>query len=266
MARAAIIVAGGAGARLGGLAKPWLRVAGRPILEWVVASARRVSRDIIVVGTAPEGAAPLHEVLWTVEQPAGSGPANAIRAGVACLADDVDEVLVLAGDAPFVDAALAALCSVVELGDGTAAEVDGVVQFLLARLHRGALTRALDAGGDSMRSVFDHLQIETLISDVRDADTWEDVAQLRAGREASSMAENAWLDEAAGMLGIDPIIDVDAVLDLARDVAHSIERKNAPLTSYLLGYAAAARGLTPAQIAEAAAEVGKRAREHGANG
>jgi len=49
-----------------------------------------------------------------------------------------------------------------------------------------------------------------------------------------------WLTAAAADLGIDPaVVDVDAVLDLARDVAHHVERKAAPLTAYLVGYAAA---------------------------
>lgn len=49
-----------------------------------------------------------------------------------------------------------------------------------------------------------------------------------------------WLTAAAADLGIDPdVLDVDAVLELARDVAHNVERKAAPLTAYLVGYAAA---------------------------
>lgn len=35
---------------------------------------------------------------------------------------------------------------------------------------------------------------------------------------------------------------VDLVLDLARDAAHTVDRPAAPLTTFLLGYAAAQRG------------------------
>jgi hypothetical protein len=48
-----------------------------------------------------------------------------------------------------------------------------------------------------------------------------------------------WLATAAAELGVDAgVLDVDAVLDLARDVAHHVERKAAPLTAFLVGYAA----------------------------
>lgn len=51
---------------------------------------------------------------------------------------------------------------------------------------------------------------------------------------------DAWLTMVAADLGVDPgVLDVEAVLDLARDVAHNVERKAAPLTAYLVGYAAA---------------------------
>ncbi len=46
-------------------------------------------------------------------------------------------------------------------------------------------------------------------------------------------------------LGQDPVAigDVKAVLDLARDVAHAVDRPAAPLTAYLVGVAVG-RGLT----------------------
>lgn len=58
-----------------------------------------------------------------------------------------------------------------------------------------------------------------------------------------------WTDAACAELGIDPAAaPARVVLDLARDVAHQIERPAAPLTAYLLGLAVG-RG----QQAEAAA-------------
>lgn len=44
--------------------------------------------------------------------------------------------------------------------------------------------------------------------------------------------------------------DVDRVLDLARDAAHSVARPAAPLTTYLLGVAVG-RGADPAEAAAA---------------
>ncbi|MGI9196068.1 MAG: DUF6457 domain-containing protein, partial [Candidatus Nanopelagicales bacterium] len=41
-------------------------------------------------------------------------------------------------------------------------------------------------------------------------------------------------------LGVEiPEIDVQLLLDVARDAAHAVDRPAAPITTYLLGYAAA---------------------------
>ncbi len=44
-----------------------------------------------------------------------------------------------------------------------------------------------------------------------------------------------WLNDYAQQLGVDPLSagDVDLILDLAREVAHGSERKNAPPAAYL---------------------------------
>jgi Domain of unknown function (DUF6457) len=49
---------------------------------------------------------------------------------------------------------------------------------------------------------------------------------------------DSWTQAACAELGIDPAMaDTHAVLDLARDVAHGVQRPAAPLTAYLLGVA-----------------------------
>ena len=54
---------------------------------------------------------------------------------------------------------------------------------------------------------------------------------------------DAWTAHLAAELGIDPaVVDIGAILDLARDAAHTVARPAAPLTAFLLGYAAARRG------------------------
>ena len=264
MERAAIIVAGGAARRLGGVPKPWLLVAGLPIVAHVVAAVDPYVTTTVIVGEPPSEAERIPNVLWTLETPVGGGPAAAIRAGLLQLPESVTEVLLLAGDAPFVGAAVMALVAQPLRHDGVAVLSDGNVQFLCSRISRAALSRALSSGGASMRSVFDHLQIDTIEVQVTDADTWEDVARLRA-ESGAVMSENLWLDEAAGLLEIEPTIDIDAVLTLARDVAHNQERKQAPLTAYLLGYAAATHSYSPAQVAEFAARLGARVIETGGN-
>lgn len=52
-----------------------------------------------------------------------------------------------------------------------------------------------------------------------------------------------WLLRLAQALDVDPtVMDVDLVLDLARDAAHAVARPAAPLTTFLVGFAAGARG------------------------
>ena len=59
-----------------------------------------------------------------------------------------------------------------------------------------------------------------------------------------------WLEAACAELGIDRVsVNERIVLDLARDVAHAVDRPAAPVTAYLLGIAVG-RG-TPATDAAA---------------
>jgi len=56
-----------------------------------------------------------------------------------------------------------------------------------------------------------------------------------------------WIDAASAELGVDrAIVDAGAVLDLAREVAHRVDRPAAPVTAFLLGVAVGAgEGLEP---------------------
>jgi hypothetical protein len=60
----------------------------------------------------------------------------------------------------------------------------------------------------------------------------------------------AWASGLAADLGVEQVLDVDAVLDLASDAAHGIMRPAAPLTTYLVGVAIGRAGGDPAQVAE----------------
>jgi hypothetical protein len=46
-----------------------------------------------------------------------------------------------------------------------------------------------------------------------------------------------WMAEVSGLLGIREAVDIGAVLDLTRDVAHDVARPAAPLTTFALGLA-----------------------------
>ncbi len=59
----------------------------------------------------------------------------------------------------------------------------------------------------------------------------------------------AWMAAVAGELGLVEIPEIRLVLDLARDVAHGVERPAAPLTTWLAGQAVAG-GADPDQVAD----------------
>lgn len=80
---------------------------GRPLLAWVLDAAREATGAPPVVVISPATAA-VRDVfgdaaLWAV-QAVPRGTADAVRAGLAVLPDDVEEVLVLSGDVPRIEA------------------------------------------------------------------------------------------------------------------------------------------------------------------
>ncbi len=57
--------------------------------------------------------------------------------------------------------------------------------------------------------------------------------------EAVRVALSEWCDRLTETLGLDAVaVDIDAVLALAGTAAHAVLRPAAPLTTYLVGYAA----------------------------
>lgn len=56
------------------------------------------------------------------------------------------------------------------------------------------------------------------------------------------MTLHDWIDELCDALDIDVEVDEALILDLARDAAHAVEKPAAPITTFLLGYAAALKG------------------------
>ncbi len=60
---------------------------------------------------------------------------------------------------------------------------------------------------------------------------------------------DAWITAAAAELGLAPgVVEPKLALDVARDVAHSVLRPGAPVTTYLMGVAVG-RGADPAEAA-----------------
>ena len=57
-----------------------------------------------------------------------------------------------------------------------------------------------------------------------------------------------WIDELCDVLDVEVEVDEALILDLARDAAHLVERPAAPISTFLLGYAAAGFDGNPAQV------------------
>jgi hypothetical protein len=64
-----------------------------------------------------------------------------------------------------------------------------------------------------------------------------------------------WIDEVSDVLDLDTELDEGLVLDLARVAAHSVARPAAPITTYLLGFAAGSQDADPEALEALAARV-----------
>jgi len=88
--------------------------------------------------------------------------------------------------------------------------------------------------------------------------------QLAEGRTTLGFVTlHDWIDELCDALDIDAEVDEGIILDLARDAAHSVERVAAPITTYLLGYAAALAGGSPEKVEELAQRASELAEKWG---
>lgn len=94
----AVILAGGAARRLGGADKPGALVHGRTLVSWVAEAVAGAERVILVGPARPE----LPQALVVREDPPGSGPVPALRAGLAEAREPW--VALLAADLPYLRA------------------------------------------------------------------------------------------------------------------------------------------------------------------
>lgn len=70
-----------------------------------------------------------------------------------------------------------------------------------------------------------------------------------------------WIDELSDVLDVDTEVDEGLVLDVARVAAHNVARPAAPITAYLLGFAAGA-GAADTDRIEALAARAQQLAEH----
>ncbi|MCZ2822458.1 NTP transferase domain-containing protein [Modestobacter sp. VKM Ac-2977] len=188
---AAVVLAGGRAARLGGQPKPQLDVGGRTMLDTVVDAVR--DADPVVVVGPPQ---PVPEAVVLVrEVPAGGGPVPALAAGLAAVGD-AEVVAVLAADLPFLTRDLVTALRRRLVDDGVLVVDDTGRDQLLLGVWRTAALRA------AVRDPRPHTPLRTVLSGLSvgrhrpaalpgrpapwtDCDTPADLARARAapGRE-----------------------------------------------------------------------------------
>ncbi len=259
----ALILAGGRSSRLGHSEKQRLLIAGETLLRGAVDAARRSgARHVVVVGDdGVDGA------LTVREHPAFAGPVAAIAEGRRALPGGADAILVIACDMPGVGSALALLVAGFT-GDGAIALDRGRRQHLTIAVRPEALDAAIgrlpSVVDASMRELLGNLELVEVVvpeGSTDDIDTWDDAARFgaapsrqeppmtesdtagqdRAEQERAGETEGIltdWSDEVRAALGIGADVDIRSVLGLAGVVAHSVVRPAAPLTTYLVGFAA----------------------------
>ncbi|QDY81083.1 molybdenum cofactor guanylyltransferase [Streptomyces qinzhouensis] len=250
----AVVLAGGAARRLGGVDKPGIGVGGRALLDRVLTACREAGRTVVVGGRRPTG----RPVVWAREDPPGGGPLAALDAGVRRIDTPPDgAVVVLSADLPFLDRPTVRRL-VAALGSGgregvVLTDAGGRDQFLVAAYRAEPLRRELALLATEHGSLAG-LPLKLLVQELApariaaepfaafDCDTWEDIAAARARiREHGTVLEE-WITAVKDELGIDLDVDTGTLLDLARDAAHGVARPAAPLTTFLVGYAAASAG------------------------
>ncbi|MEU9855220.1 DUF6457 domain-containing protein [Streptomyces sp. NPDC047974] len=274
----AVVLAGGAARRLGGADKPAVRVGGRTLLDRVLAACAGARRTVVVGDPRPT----VRPVDWTREERIGTGPVAALAAGATALGatalGDSGLLLVLSADLPFLGEGtvlrlLGALDAEPAAEGALLVDADGREQPLVAVYRGDALRRELE-GLRQARGELDHLPLRALVGALRlvrvpvgadepaasfDCDTWEDIATARARIRDHGSVLDEWITAVKTELGIDLDVDTGVLLDLARDAAHNVARPAAPLTTFLVGYAAAKAAQGGTAPAEAVAEASRKA-------
>ncbi|WP_407551497.1 DUF6457 domain-containing protein [Streptomyces sp. Pv4-95] len=91
-----------------------------------------------------------------------------------------------------------------------------------------------------------------------DCDTWEDISAARARIREHGNVLDEWITAVKAELGIELDVDTPVLLDLARDAAHGVARPAAPLTTFLIGYAAGQQGRDVAELSAKAVALANR--------
>jgi molybdopterin-guanine dinucleotide biosynthesis protein A len=193
----AVILAGGAATRFGGVDKPALDLDGRPLLAHVLDAVAAAQRRVVV---GPPRAAP-RGVLLCRESPPGGGPVAALAAGI--VHTSASSVVVLAADQPWIGPAVVRLLAGLAAGKVEAAilvDRKGRLNPLAAAWRRSTLLAALareSPSGRAMRQLLDGVPL-VLITDEDgwslDCDTQADLDRARTWLAAGRRPGGSWPD------------------------------------------------------------------------
>ena len=149
--RAAIVLAGGAARRLGGVDKALVEIGGTTMLDRVLAAAAPSVDELVVVG--PQRATNVPGVRFTLEHRPGGGPVPAVTAGLGVV-PEADMVVVLAVDLPLLETE-----HIATLAAGLA---DAAADAVAAADHRGQPNPLLAAyRGEHLRAAASRLGADT---------------------------------------------------------------------------------------------------------
>jgi molybdopterin-guanine dinucleotide biosynthesis protein A len=249
-----IIVAGGKATRMGGLDKAMLPLglSGKTLLEDIIKSC---PGKVFVVGKPREiGIDTADLVTWVPDLNPGGGPAAGIWSGLTNVTSEY--VFISAADQRLSRDTVSKLIAAALDRDGAwAIRSDSNGQPLCAcvrtELLRDLLTSTQGVNQSPLRllSSLQMVGVNVNPDQVVDFDTWQDVAKAVNGSEAMDQITQMWMTRVATLLDVDPHEVLTAeLLDLTREVAHGVERKSAPLTTFLLGYAAGKDSLSPDDV------------------
>ncbi|MGW5660062.1 NTP transferase domain-containing protein [Streptomyces sp. NPDC003758] len=256
----AVVLAGGAARRLGGADKPGVLVGGRALLDRVLAACADAATTVVVAGARPTA----RPVVWAREEPPGAGPVAALEAGLK--RTTAADAVVLSADLPFLtERTVRRLLDALRASGAEGAvltDPEGRDQPLVAAYRTAALRRELarlttehtGLTGLPLRRLVAGLDLTRISDPVAsfDCDTWDDIATARSRIREHGHVLDEWISAVKDELGIDLDVDTGVLLDLARDAAHGVARPAAPLTTFLVGYAAAQAKGGPEAVAEAA--------------
>jgi molybdopterin-guanine dinucleotide biosynthesis protein A len=261
----ALVLAGGRGSRLGNDDKAAITIGGKSVLDHLLSS---LPDDVPVVVSGPQRTTQ-RPVTFCRERPTHGGPVAGIAAALAAVNTPV--IVLLAVDMPWAGGLVSHLVAEFRSCESAAlvpVDRSGIRQPLSAVVRTQAVRDALEELGDprgrSLRELMSLIDVqERPLSEaetrwVDDIDTPADLRRARSrhtasivaaplpgGAESSSHEQGArpmmttWIEALCAELNLPSDVDVNVILDVARDAAHNVERPAAPVTTFVLGLAVA---------------------------